>query len=123
MDPALFDQLQSTLQTQGPDAAIAALCARLREARDYNALFYALLMKERSEAGVSPIPTGPSQDIPEALSGRFLGPGEPPFEDLYVAYDHYLSILRRPLPLRGGGGRTHSCASSAMRSSVMLRLE
>jgi hypothetical protein len=73
MEPALFDQLQSTLEGQGADAAIAALCARLSEKRDYNALFYALLMQKRFELGVSPIPTGPSEDIPEAL--------HPPFEE------------------------------------------
>jgi hypothetical protein len=29
----------------------------------------------------------------QRLSGRFLGAGEPPFEEQYHAYDHYLSVL------------------------------
>src|SRR5262249_24299999 len=38
----------------------------LRERKDYSNLFYALLLKKRHELGVSPIPTGPSQDLPDA---------------------------------------------------------
>jgi hypothetical protein len=64
MDTHLFDELQGTLTQEGPVAAIDRLCARLREKKDYNSLFYALLMKKRQELGVSPLPTGPSQDLP-----------------------------------------------------------
>src|SRR3954451_20705984 len=67
MKAALFDQLQSTLQSAGPDAAIDRLCARLREGREYNALFYALLLKKRHELGVSPIPTGPAEELPASV--------------------------------------------------------
>jgi hypothetical protein len=67
MDPALFDQLETSLQREGPEAAIDRLCTGLRAERDYNALFYALLMKKRRELGVNPIPTGPSSDLPDAL--------------------------------------------------------
>jgi hypothetical protein len=67
MDPGIFDDLQQCLADQGPASAIDRLCTLLRERKDYPALFYALLLKKRHELGVSPIPTGPSQDLPEAL--------------------------------------------------------
>jgi hypothetical protein len=67
MDPAVLDQLEQTLRSEGPTAAIDRLCARLRQEKDYHALFYALLLKKRHELGVSPIPTGPAQDLPEAV--------------------------------------------------------
>ena len=57
MDPSFFDQLQQALRTEGPEAAIGRLCAGLREEKDYNGLFYALLLKKRHELGVSPLPS------------------------------------------------------------------
>ncbi|MGD9714338.1 MAG: hypothetical protein AB7V46_20090 [Thermomicrobiales bacterium] len=67
MNPSLFDQLESTLNTEGPGPAIARLCDSLRKSKDYNALFYALLMSKRHELGVTPVPTGPASDLPESL--------------------------------------------------------
>src|SRR5271166_4370805 len=67
MTAALFDQLQATLRAEGPAAAIDRLCDQLRQSREYNSLFYALLMKKRHELGVLPIPTGPASDVPESL--------------------------------------------------------
>jgi hypothetical protein len=64
MHPALFDQVEKALQTEGPTAAIGRLCQSLRDSRDYHLLFYALLLRKRHELGVLPIPTAPSQDIP-----------------------------------------------------------
>src|SRR5262249_55235492 len=64
MDPAIFDELQRALRTDGPAAAIDRLCTTLRERKDYSSLFYALLLKKRHELGVSPVPTGASQDLP-----------------------------------------------------------
>src|SRR5437868_412701 len=66
MDAALFEELQHELESS-PQAAIDRLCAALREKKDYAALFYALLLKKRHELGVSPIPSGPSQDLPAEL--------------------------------------------------------
>lgn len=66
MEQALFDELQQTLAKNGAEAAIERLCASLRERKDYSALFYALLLKKRHELGLSPVPTGASQDIPES---------------------------------------------------------
>jgi hypothetical protein len=65
MDPALFDELESTFNDAGPEAAIDRLCTTLRDRKDYSGLFYALLLKKRHELGVSPVPTGPAQDLPE----------------------------------------------------------
>ena len=62
-----FSRIQSTLQTQGPAKAIEELCDDLRQKKEYNSLFYALLMKERQQLGVVPIPTGPSSDLPESV--------------------------------------------------------
>jgi hypothetical protein len=67
MESAIFDDLQQQLSQQGSAAAVDRLCSLLRERKEYGQLFYALLLKKRFELGVSPIPTGPSQDIPEAL--------------------------------------------------------
>lgn len=67
MDTALFDELQTTLNASGPTAAIDRLCESLRERKDYHRLFYALLMKKRHELGVSPMPTGPSSDLPTSV--------------------------------------------------------
>jgi hypothetical protein len=71
MTAALFDQLQRTLHSEGPAAAIARLCGQLREAREYHSLFYALLMKKRVELGVVAVPTGPAQDLPAELHGEY----------------------------------------------------
>lgn len=64
LDPAVFDRLAASLANQGPAVAIEELCSRLRELGDFDALFYALLMKRRVELGVSPFPTGSAADLP-----------------------------------------------------------
>ncbi len=65
MDAAVFDDLKDALANRGPAAAIDRLCQVLRGQRDYSNLFYALLLKKRHELGVSPVPTGSAQDLPE----------------------------------------------------------
>ncbi len=65
MDQAVFDELQQAAAANGPAAAIDLLCTRLRERKDYNSLFYALALKKRHELGVLPVPTAPSNDLPE----------------------------------------------------------
>jgi hypothetical protein len=67
----LFDELQTVLKTEGPEAALARLEASLREQKDYNGLFYALLMKKRHQLGIVPVPTSPTQDIPELYHGTY----------------------------------------------------
>jgi hypothetical protein len=65
MNSAVFDDLAKMMAQNGPAAAIDKLCQTLREKKDYSSLFYALLLKKRFELGVSPIPTGPAQELPE----------------------------------------------------------
>lgn len=71
MSAALFDQIQTTLQSEGPGAAVDRLCQQLREAREYHSLFYALLMKKRVELGAVPVPTGPAQDLPAEMHTEY----------------------------------------------------
>jgi hypothetical protein len=71
MESALFDQLDQTVKTAGPAAAIDKLCAELRANKDYAGLFYALLMKKRFDLGVSPIATGSNQDLPASAHSEF----------------------------------------------------
>jgi hypothetical protein len=83
MDSAIFDDLTSMMTARGPSAVIDQLCQILREKKDYASLFYALLLKKRYELGVSPIPTGSAQELPEhtheayeeaiRLAGREVG--------------------------------------------------
>jgi hypothetical protein len=67
MDPITFDEIEQTLTTKGPAFAIELLCTKLRDTKDYNGLFYALLMKKRQELGVSTVPTGPARDLPKEV--------------------------------------------------------
>ncbi|QEL17009.1 hypothetical protein [Limnoglobus roseus] len=68
-----FESLRDLLNTAGPKAAVAKLCDDLRAAGDYHSLFYALLMKKRVELGVSPFPTGPSNDLPPEAHEPYEG--------------------------------------------------
>ena len=65
MNPSIFDDIERNLASSGPAAAVDRLCSALRADKDYHSLFYALLLKKRHELGVSPIPTGPSADLPD----------------------------------------------------------
>lgn len=67
METTLYDDLQSTLKNAGPKQAIDDLCAKLIDMKEYSSLFYALLLKKRFELGVSPLPTAPSSELPEAV--------------------------------------------------------
>ena len=82
LTPEAFDRIQAAL-SQGPLAAADTLIAELRQAEDFNNLFYALLLKKRVELGVSPFPSGPAAELPpethepyeQAIreSGRLVG--------------------------------------------------
>ncbi len=63
-DPAVFERLRSAVAAEGPAAAAEKLVAELRDAGDFQNLFYALLLKKRVELGVSPFPTGPANELP-----------------------------------------------------------
>jgi hypothetical protein len=71
MDAALLDQLEQTVKTTGPAAAIEQLAADMKARKDYAGLFYTLLMKKRFELGVSPIATGSNQDLPADVHHAF----------------------------------------------------
>ena len=71
MDATLFEQLEQTVNTAGPIAAIDKLAGELKARKDYAGLFYTLLMKKRYELGVSPIATGSNQDLPADVTAAF----------------------------------------------------
>jgi hypothetical protein len=64
MDAADLAALERTLTSEGADAAIDRLCAKLRADKDYSGLFYALLLRARHRLGVNPVPTAPSAEVP-----------------------------------------------------------
>lgn len=66
-----LDELRSAVAEHGPERAIDLLCARLRDRKEYHALFYALLMKKRLELGVSPIATASNTDLPPETHPAF----------------------------------------------------
>ncbi len=108
MDTTLFDQLQQTVKTAGPAAAIDKLCGELKSRKDYGGLFYALLMKKRFELGVSPIATGSNQDLPEAVHEAFekgIADAARTVGDLYLADGQipqawgYFRMLGDPKPV------------------------
>ncbi len=66
-----FATLKDELAAAGPLAAADKLCDQLREAGDFQALFYALLLKKRVQLGVSPFPTGPAADLPDATHAEY----------------------------------------------------
>jgi hypothetical protein len=63
----VFRELKETLQHNGAEAAISRLCGMLLERKDYGGLFYARLLAQRWRMGLSPIPTGRNEDIPDSL--------------------------------------------------------
>ena len=65
-----FARLEASL-AGGPLAAAEALCAELRAAEDYHALFYAKLLAARVQLGVSPFPNGPSSELPAAAHAGY----------------------------------------------------
>ncbi len=71
MDSTVFAELEKKLEAEGSAPAIDRLCTILRQRKDYGGLFYALLMKKRHELGVSPVPTGPAQELPEGVHAPY----------------------------------------------------
>src|SRR3954463_11232382 len=109
LSPETYARLQKTLAEKGPGEAVDQLCADLRELGDFNALFYALLMKKRVELGVSPFPTGAAADLPAATheeyerairdAGRLVGGEFLKRNDLRKAW-FYFNMLGEPGPVR-----------------------
>jgi hypothetical protein len=71
MNSDIFDELRQLVATAGPAPAIDRLCDWLRQQGDYHSLFYALLMKKRQELGVNPVPTAPTQELPESVKDSY----------------------------------------------------
>jgi hypothetical protein len=71
MDPAIFEELESTLATAGPKAALERLCARLCEQHDYDGLFHARLLARRHELGIPLVPANPGSDVPDDKKDQF----------------------------------------------------
>lgn len=71
LPPEAFDRLAAVFESDGGVVAIDKLLTELRDAEDFDAYFYALLMKKRMELGLSPFPTGPATEIPESLQGEY----------------------------------------------------
>jgi len=104
-----YDRLRKTLASQGPAKAVDQLCADLRELGDFNALFYALLMKKRVELGVSPFPAGAAAELPaethaayeQAIrdAGRLVGGEFLNQNDLRKAW-FYFNMLGEADPVR-----------------------
>jgi len=111
LDPSVFATIEKTLGSKGPAAAIDELCAALRELGDFNALFYALLMKKRVELGVSPFPTGSGStaELPPSThdeyeqaireAGRLVGKLYLDQDDIRHAW-FFFNMLGEPEPVR-----------------------
>jgi len=109
MNDTLLDELQQTLKSSGPNQAIDRLCASLEDAKDYQSLFYALLMKKRKELGLSPIATGSNQDLPKEMhepfeeairqSGRTVGQLYLRDGNIPAAFG-YFQMIGEPEPIR-----------------------
>src|SRR4051812_44740615 len=67
----VFDDLARTLAAAGPAAAADLLVEKLRLAGNYDALFYALLLRARHRLGADPIPSRPANELPEPLHAPY----------------------------------------------------
>jgi hypothetical protein len=109
LDSAAYERMRTALAARGAAAAVDELIAELREAEDYQGLFYALLMKKRVELGVSPFPTGPATELPahtheayeDAIraAGRHVGGLYLARKDYSKAWTFY-RMLGEPEPMR-----------------------
>ncbi|QJW97483.1 hypothetical protein [Frigoriglobus tundricola] len=109
LDAGAFERLRTALASAGPQAAVDELVAQLRTGEDFQALFYALLMKKRVELGVSPFPTGPASELPPETheeyenairaAGRHVGGILLQRKEFAKAWTYY-RMLGEPEPVR-----------------------
>ncbi len=109
LDEATFERLRAALASVGPQAAVDELVAQLQTGEDFQALFYALLMKKRVELGVSPFPTGPASELPPETheeyenairaAGRHVGGILLQRKEFAKAWTYY-RMLGEPEPVR-----------------------
>jgi hypothetical protein len=71
MADVIFGELEQLVKTQGVKKAIDHLAEQMIARKDYNKLFYTLLVKSRLELGLNVIPTAPSNDIPVDKQEKF----------------------------------------------------
>jgi hypothetical protein len=71
MEPAVFEDLQRTLNSAGPAAAIDRLCTSLRDEENLEPLFYARLLAARQKLDINPIPTAPISEIPDSKQDQY----------------------------------------------------
>jgi len=64
MHEDVFEQLESTLRSQGADAGFELAIARLRAERKYPLIFEAQLMRRRLSLGLPLLHSGPISDLP-----------------------------------------------------------
>ncbi len=76
-DHSPFDQLDETLRSSGPAAAIDGLIDHLDSSGEYRALLDALLLKARHELGLPILSVGKLADLPD--------PARTQYEDKYIA--------------------------------------
>jgi hypothetical protein len=67
----IFEELRHILAANGPERAADRLIEALRGARQYDALFYALLLRARLRLGADPVPTRPANELPEDLHAPY----------------------------------------------------
>jgi hypothetical protein len=71
LPPEVFDRVRDSFREGGSAAAVDCLIESLGAADDPQALFYAHLLKARLGLGVTPFPTGPASDLPEATHAPY----------------------------------------------------
>src|SRR4051812_3981749 len=70
-DARLFDELESTLKTSGPSAAIDRLVAAMEDQGEPRSLLDALLLKARHDLGLPAVQTAPLAEIPEPARSQY----------------------------------------------------
>jgi hypothetical protein len=130
LDTSNFDRLETLLAGSGPLAAVEELCRSLRELGDFNALFYALLMKKRVELGVPPFPTGAGDLPPETHepyeqaireSGRLAGQLYLERDDIRRAW-FFFNMLGELEPIRDYIGRYEITADKDPQAVIEVAL-
>src|SRR5262245_46132507 len=105
--PSAFEELD-TLARHDPDAALRRLEDELRQRREYQGLFHALLLRARLKLGLPAVHSGKADDIPAPLqapyedaireAGRTVGQLYLDDGDLAAAWP-YFRMLGEPGPV------------------------
>ena len=126
MDPAVLDEIEHTLAADGPEAAVDRLCDRLRQDKDYHALFYCAAHEEAPRAGrfarADGAGQGPAEGRPHSLRGRHprggparrrpVHPGRPAPQGLGVFSDAGRAAPMRRRWRRTRRPRARTCSRS-----------